>query len=189
MSLNHLRSYGWMRTTVKPGDVISATGGAARSGAPSMISAVIELPDGERSAHDSQSVHPRRVASLALSAAQQARLRPRSRARALAVSGSRPAARTHHGVQGGTASIKPGESTTLTWAVENPRTTTIEPTVGRATPRGVLKVTPKATTTYVDRDWRERHADQNGDRQRGRHNAGRRNDVSAAEPAARAAHG
>ena len=48
MSLNHLRSYGWIRTTVKPGDVISATGGAARSGAPSMISAVIELPDGRK---------------------------------------------------------------------------------------------------------------------------------------------
>jgi hypothetical protein len=48
MSLNHLRSYGWMRNTVKPGDVISATGGAARSGAPSMISAVIELPDGRK---------------------------------------------------------------------------------------------------------------------------------------------
>src|SRR4030095_3882501 len=47
------------------------------------------------------------------------------------------------------ASIKPGESTTLTWAVENPRTTTIEPAVGRATPRGVMKVTPKATTTYT----------------------------------------
>jgi len=43
MSLNHLRTYGWMRTTVKPGDVISCTGGAAKSGAPSMISAVIEL--------------------------------------------------------------------------------------------------------------------------------------------------
>ena len=48
MSLNHLRSYGWIRTTVKPGDVISATGGAAKSGAPSMISAVIELPDGRK---------------------------------------------------------------------------------------------------------------------------------------------
>lgn len=48
MSLNHLRSYGWMRTTVKPGDVIGATGGAARSGAPSMISSVIELPDGRK---------------------------------------------------------------------------------------------------------------------------------------------
>jgi len=45
--------------------------------------------------------------------------------------------------------IKPGQSATLTWAVENPRTTTIEPTVGRATPRGVLKVTPAATTTYT----------------------------------------
>ena len=48
MSLNHLRSYGWLRTTVKPGDVISCTGGAAKSGAPSMISAVIELPDGRK---------------------------------------------------------------------------------------------------------------------------------------------
>jgi hypothetical protein len=47
------------------------------------------------------------------------------------------------------ASLKPGESTTLTWAVENPRTTTIEPIIGRAMPRGVLKVTPKATTTYT----------------------------------------
>ena len=48
MSLNHLRSYGWMRNTVKAGDMISATGGAAKSGAPSMISAVIELPDGRK---------------------------------------------------------------------------------------------------------------------------------------------
>ncbi len=48
MSLNHLRTYGWMRTTVKPGDVISCTGGAAKSGAPSMISALIELPDGRK---------------------------------------------------------------------------------------------------------------------------------------------
>jgi hypothetical protein len=48
MSLNHLRSYGWVRTTVKAGDVISCTGGAAKSGAFSMISAVIELPDGRK---------------------------------------------------------------------------------------------------------------------------------------------
>jgi hypothetical protein len=48
MSLNHLRTYGWVRTTVKPGEVIAATGGAAKSGAPSMISAVIELPDGRK---------------------------------------------------------------------------------------------------------------------------------------------
>jgi hypothetical protein len=47
------------------------------------------------------------------------------------------------------SSIKPGESTALTWAVENPRTTTIEPTIGRATARGVLKVTPASTTTYT----------------------------------------
>src|SRR6185503_21070424 len=47
------------------------------------------------------------------------------------------------------ASIKPGESVTLKWAVENPRTTTIEPAVGRAVPSGELKLTPAATTTYT----------------------------------------
>jgi hypothetical protein len=46
MSLNHLRGYGWVRNTVKPGDVISCTGGAARSGAPSMISSFMKLADG-----------------------------------------------------------------------------------------------------------------------------------------------
>jgi hypothetical protein len=46
-------------------------------------------------------------------------------------------------------SIKPGESVTLKWAVENPRTTTIEPAVGRAVPSGELKLTPAATTTYT----------------------------------------
>ena len=45
--------------------------------------------------------------------------------------------------------IKPGEAITLKWAVENPRTTTIEPTVGRAVPRGELRLTPTATTTYT----------------------------------------
>ena len=48
MSLNHLRSYGWVRTTVKPGDVIGATGAPAKSGAPSMIAGVVELPDGRK---------------------------------------------------------------------------------------------------------------------------------------------
>ncbi len=42
MSLNHLRGYGWVRDTVKPGDVISCTGGSAKSGAPSMSSSVYE---------------------------------------------------------------------------------------------------------------------------------------------------
>ena len=46
-------------------------------------------------------------------------------------------------------SIKPGEAITLKWAVENPRTTTIEPAVGRAVPSGELKLTPAATTTYT----------------------------------------
>ncbi len=46
MSLNHLKSYGWMHTTLKQGDVITCTGGAARSGVPAMIASLIKLPDG-----------------------------------------------------------------------------------------------------------------------------------------------
>ena len=46
MSLNHLRGYGWTRSTVKPGETISCTGGAAKSGAPSMISSFMKLGDG-----------------------------------------------------------------------------------------------------------------------------------------------
>ena len=46
MGLNHLRNYGWTRATVKPGDVISCTGGAAKNGAPSMISSYMKLADG-----------------------------------------------------------------------------------------------------------------------------------------------
>ena len=48
MSLNHLRSYGWVRTTVKPGDIVGATGAPARNGSPSMIAGVVELPDGRK---------------------------------------------------------------------------------------------------------------------------------------------
>jgi hypothetical protein len=46
MSLNHLKSYGWTHSTVKPGDVISCTGGRAKSGAPAMISSLMKLADG-----------------------------------------------------------------------------------------------------------------------------------------------
>jgi len=46
MSLNHLKSYGWTRTTVKEGDVITCTGGAARSGSPAMLSSLVKLNDG-----------------------------------------------------------------------------------------------------------------------------------------------
>ena len=46
MSLNHLRGYGWTRNTVKLGDTISCTGGAAKSGALSMISSYMKLGDG-----------------------------------------------------------------------------------------------------------------------------------------------
>jgi hypothetical protein len=46
MALNHLKSYGWSRNLVQPGDVISCTGGVAKSGAPTMLSSIIKLPDG-----------------------------------------------------------------------------------------------------------------------------------------------
>jgi hypothetical protein len=46
MALNHLKSYGWSRNTVQPGDVISCTGGAAKNGAPTMLSSIIKLADG-----------------------------------------------------------------------------------------------------------------------------------------------
>src|SRR5215469_2125634 len=46
MSLNHLKSYGWMHDTVKAGETISCTGGAAKSGDPAMLSSLIKLPDG-----------------------------------------------------------------------------------------------------------------------------------------------
>ena len=48
MSLNHLRNFGWTRATVKAGDVISATGGAAKNGSPSMISSYMKLADGRQ---------------------------------------------------------------------------------------------------------------------------------------------
>jgi hypothetical protein len=47
------------------------------------------------------------------------------------------------------ASLQPGQSTTLTWSTENPSGVTIEPNVGRVTPRGVRQVSPAATTTYT----------------------------------------
>lgn len=46
MSLNHLRAYGWTSRTVKPGEVITATGAPAKSGAPAMIANRMKLPDG-----------------------------------------------------------------------------------------------------------------------------------------------
>ena len=46
MSLNHLKSYGWTRATVKAGEVISCTGGSAKSGDPAMISSMMKLADG-----------------------------------------------------------------------------------------------------------------------------------------------
>ena len=46
MSLNHLKGYGWSHTTVQPGDMISCTGGAAKSGDPAMLSSLVKLADG-----------------------------------------------------------------------------------------------------------------------------------------------
>ena len=47
------------------------------------------------------------------------------------------------------ASIKPGESAMLVWLIENPGAPAIEPGIGRVTPRGTVRVTPAATTTYT----------------------------------------
>jgi len=47
------------------------------------------------------------------------------------------------------ANLKPGESALLTWATENPNGVDIDRGVGRVTPRGTMKVTPPATTTYT----------------------------------------
>jgi Family of unknown function (DUF6152) len=46
MSLNHLKSYGWSHDTVKPGDMITVTGGQAKSGLPAMLCSLIKLADG-----------------------------------------------------------------------------------------------------------------------------------------------
>jgi hypothetical protein len=55
-------------------------------------------------------------------------------------------------------SIKPGETITLSWQVENPggrgaapgaAPVSISPSIGRIVPLGQMKVTPKATTTYT----------------------------------------
>src|ERR671913_5061 len=51
------------------------------------------------------------------------------------------------------SSIKPGESITLSWIVENPRggggtdPVAITPGIGRVAPRSSMRGTPKATTT------------------------------------------
>jgi len=47
------------------------------------------------------------------------------------------------------SSIRPGESATLRWAVENPSAMSINHGVGIVTPRGVRQVSPAATTTYT----------------------------------------
>src|SRR5262245_30946301 len=47
------------------------------------------------------------------------------------------------------ASVRAGQPVTLVWSVENPSGTTIEPGLGRVTPRGSRQVTPAGTTTYT----------------------------------------
>jgi plastocyanin len=47
------------------------------------------------------------------------------------------------------ASIQPGQAVTLTWSTENPTNATIDPDVGRVTPRGARQLSPPRTTTYT----------------------------------------
>jgi DNA/RNA endonuclease YhcR with UshA esterase domain len=43
-----LKQNGWTSTTVKPGDVITCTGGRAKSGAPTMRGTMVVLASGEK---------------------------------------------------------------------------------------------------------------------------------------------
>ena len=45
-SVTHLKSIGWISTTVKVGDTLTAVGRPAKNGAPAMYAEVIKLPDG-----------------------------------------------------------------------------------------------------------------------------------------------
>ena len=45
-SVTHLKSIGWINTTVKAGDKLTAIGRPAKNGAPAMYVEVIKLPDG-----------------------------------------------------------------------------------------------------------------------------------------------
>ena len=47
------------------------------------------------------------------------------------------------------ASVQPGQAVMLQWATENPTGVSIEPGLGRVTPRGSRQVSPAATTTYT----------------------------------------
>jgi len=47
-SLRLLKSWGWTRDLISHGDVIRCTGGRAKTGSASMLSTVVELPDGRR---------------------------------------------------------------------------------------------------------------------------------------------
>jgi hypothetical protein len=46
-------------------------------------------------------------------------------------------------------SIKPGQPVTLLWAVENPTSVIIDPSIGKVRPRGTKTLSPSATTTYT----------------------------------------
>jgi hypothetical protein len=46
-------------------------------------------------------------------------------------------------------SIRAGESVSLVWHIENPAASAIEPSLGRVVPRGAMRVSPVATTTFT----------------------------------------
>jgi uncharacterized protein DUF6152 len=45
-SVTHLKSIGWINTTVKVGDTLTVAGRPAKNGVPAMYAEVIKLPDG-----------------------------------------------------------------------------------------------------------------------------------------------
>lgn len=47
------------------------------------------------------------------------------------------------------ATVQPGQTVLLKWDVENPQATNIDQGIGVVTPRGSMRLTPKATITYT----------------------------------------
>src|SRR5690349_18270712 len=47
------------------------------------------------------------------------------------------------------SSIQAGAKATLSWTTENPAGVTLDPDIGRVTPRGNMQVSPTRTTTYT----------------------------------------
>jgi hypothetical protein len=87
------------------------------------------------------------VAILAAQAVRREEPNPSGKSKAIQRRANLPARIMEFKAQA--ASIQPGASTVLIWAVENPNRVRIEPEVGPVASRGSRAVRPAATTTYT----------------------------------------